>query len=315
VSTEVAARFYLDGRPSVEETFGRLARIISGWPQATGEWRGFKVTEGGRDNVVTKSEGVLSTEELVARAAGRAGDERLASARTSFRCWRFRDGEATPGHVVLLLEVWGETFARGMGQDLRLSGSAGLTIVNAGPFCAVVEAEDRGRARAVNERVEENLEAVTGLWLEAIDAVRPRSMKVFTGECLFLPFNAHVVYHRDDAEVVADLHVIGEAWERGVPAQGAPPLRRHDPQAHAPTFHHGRPDEMRERLWRGLRERVSRIARATPAMVERVRTSGRFDTYAMPVGTAVLDYPHPLNAFVDRFYLEILDEVTPAVRP
>ena len=61
-----------------------------------------------------------------------------------------------------------------------------------------------------------------------------------------------------------------------------------------------------EQLWQALDALLPRRTALTADTVRDVLAGGRFDTYTMPVGVTVLEYPDFLNAFLDRLYLEVL---------
>jgi hypothetical protein len=63
---------------------------------------------------------------------------------------------------------------------------------------------------------------------------------------------------------------------------------------------------MRAELQQKLGQFMDRHRDVTKDDVQRALQSNRFDNYTMPAGAMVLEYPHLLNAFVDRFYLEVL---------
>jgi hypothetical protein len=132
-------------------------------------------------------------------------------------------------------------------------------------------------------------------------------MKVFTDQGLYLPFNAHVAYYREESAVLEDLQLIADVWERGLPAHNIAPLRQKCPDDMGPAFHHWRPPEQRERLWNELN--VLLPPKTLPAVrdIRAVVSSGHFDSYEMPSGVTLLDYPHYINAFLTNSYLEIYE--------
>src|SRR5205823_1594191 len=125
------------------------------------EWQGFNVVDANR-RVVHETDEPVSADRVISMAAGFDDAGQKLSSYTSFRCWRFRGDKPEAGQIVATVEAWGEDYGRARGEDLRLFGSAAFTITNVGPFNAIVDREGP-QVDEINARVEENLEALTGL--------------------------------------------------------------------------------------------------------------------------------------------------------
>jgi hypothetical protein len=103
--------------------------------------------------------------------------------------------------------------------------------------------------------------------------------------------------------------LIADVWRHGLSGQQVPPLGEIG-DGRSIAFHWWRSDEARHRLATKLGGRIERAAAVTTDDVGRILASGRFDTYTAPSGFVVLDFPHFLNAFLDRLFVELLDERT-----
>ena len=57
-----------------------------------------------------------------------------------------------------------------------------------------------------------------------------------------------------------------------------------------------------------LGDRIHRVAAITTEDIRRTLAGGEFDNYNMPRGFTLLEFPHFLNAFIDRFFLRLLDD-------
>jgi len=57
-----------------------------------------------------------------------------------------------------------------------------------------------------------------------------------------------------------------------------------------------------------LGDRIHRVAAISTEDVRQTLAGGEFDNYSMPRGFTLLEFPHFLNAFIDRFFLRLLDE-------
>lgn len=159
-------------------------------------------------------------------------------------------------------------------------------------------------------RVEENLEELTDVLFAQVQALRPDSMKVYTDDGLYLPFNAHLAYYGSPAAVLDDLALLADAWEHGLPGYSTPPLKAWRPGEGGGDFHSWRDEQQQAALWRALGEALPAGGRVTAEHVEWVYRHGSFSTYAVEAGDtqgkAVLNYPDFLDGFVDGFFLEVL---------
>jgi hypothetical protein len=86
-----------------------------------------------------------------------------------------------------------------------------------------------------------------------------------------------------------------------------PPFTEYNPKGHSDALHEWRNEVRKKALWHRLDAAISRAPRVSVELVSDALKSGRFDTYTKPRGTVILEYPHFVNAFVDPFYLSLLE--------
>jgi hypothetical protein len=306
MSTEITVRFYLDSDDLVAgDSLCRIVRAFSDWPQATGRYSGLKVSGGNRQNVVFRHDGDLDADGICRFAEGRHHATELLSTRSSFKCWRFVNGNPVAGSVGVWLEAWGIDWTVRNHEHRGVGGDAALSIFDCGPFCALIDTKDSHRA-AVNAQIEENLDTLMSLIFRLIEVLEPRSVKVFTDLGLYLPFNAHVLYAQDESVVLDDLALIARVWEEGLPAHGIGPIRTCRSAEMDTVFHSWRSSAQRECVRAQLDRYITKYGTRSFSDVRRVLATGRFDSYTMPRGVTILEYPHFINAFVHRFYLDVL---------
>jgi hypothetical protein len=309
MATEITARLYFDAEPAPARVFSQLIEAVSAWREGNAPWQGLRVHAGARREVVFRDDAPLDTAALAALAARFGETSQQLSTRTSYDCWRFQGRTPVAGSSLAWVEAWGDEYGRDRGEDVRrIWGSATFTISDCGPYCAIIDAQDPAAAavnEAVNERVEDNLDRLTKLIFRIVEAVEPASLKVFTDQGAFLPFNAHLAYYASEARVLEDVRLIAELWQTGLPRHQLPALEDIT-DGHSIAFHWWRNDESRRRLAAALGDRIQRAPGLTTEDVQRVLASGKFDSYSAPRGFVLLDYPHFMNAFLDRFFLELL---------
>jgi hypothetical protein len=307
MSTEIVVRFYFgESPPEMDDLLCRIARVFSEWPQASGAFSPLRDVGAGPRSSPGRRPDSLSVEQLCHSVTGRRNPAELLSTTSSFNCWRFQNGRAEPGSVGLWLEAWGDAWVRDHHEDERIGGRAALSIFDCGPFNALIGRPEIENLNEINSRVAENLDALTGLLFRLVEALNPRAMKVFTDQGLYLPFNAHMSYFRDESVIVDDLFFISEIWAKGLPEHHIAPVREARKEDMRPVFHGWRTPEQRENLWRRIDALLPRLESLSAEDARGAISGNRLDRFDMPTGMTVLDYPYYLNAFVDRIYTDAL---------
>ena len=306
MATEITTRLYFDAEPAPSRLFAQLVEAVASWHDENPRWQGLRVTSGPQRAMIYRDDSLLETQGLISAAARFEERSQQISSRTSFPCWRFQGRKADLGSSLAWVEAWGDDYGRSHGEDVRrVWGSASFTIADCGPYCAVMDSTDAAAA-AVNERVEENLDRLTKLMFRIVETCQPASLKVFTDQGAFLPFNAHLAYYASEDRLLQDARLIADVWRHGLPGHQLSALED-IADGRSIAFHWWRSDEARRRLMRALGARISRVEAIEVADVQRTLASGEFDNYSMSPGFMLLEFPHFLNAFLDRFFLRLLD--------
>ncbi len=311
MATELDMRFWTTEHLGVDATFMHLIAAASSWSPLIDQWQGIKIVEHTIHNGVRTINEPLSSVAL--RQIVRGYDRptyRIVTGR-GFTCWRFAGLQATPGCLRVQLESWGTTYAQRHGRDIRMEGDAAVSIQHVGPYCMLLDADATPAVQAVNQRVEENLTALTDLLFRCIETLHPSAVKVFVDAADYLPFNAHVAYYGSEDVIINDIAFISEVWEHGLPAYRIPPLKQVEPGTSDTVFHPWRSVTARQILKQQLALGLPQVPHVTPTAIQHVLGSGAFDTYTLPRGVMVLEYPDFMNAFIDRFYLAVLNTHTP----
>lgn len=301
MSAGLTIRLYFATASSVER-FQALVQALDASPLASRVWTGVDVTARAPMNYRLQRTGEMIADAVGAQAAAAGlGDDECLGSYTSLRCWRRGERGMEEGSVVAYVDVWGDTYGRINDEDLRMGGNAAVTLSHVGPFTADITGGDA----AYNEKVEENLANLTDLVMHLVTAMEPEATRVFDDQGLRLPFNAHAAYFRRPESVLEDLALLRDVWSHGLPAHRVAPLASYDGGAQEAALHLGRTPEMRRELW----ERLSAALAHRPTVddVRAIVASGRFDTLTQDESFVVLEYPHFVNAFVSRFYLEVLE--------
>lgn len=301
MATDLSIRFSF-ASPASPDRFAALVQAVEGSAMARHAWKGFDVVTRrplqyrSRHADAVTAEGVCAA----ARATALGSDESMAS-QTSLRCWRRDGADMVESAVVAFVEAWGDDFGRRNGEHLRMTGRAAITLSHAGPFVADITDADA----KYNDKVEANLEDLTALMIHLTNTLEPEWMKVFDDDGLYLPVNAHAAYFRNPEVVLGDIELLRDVWAAGLPLHRVEPLRTYAGGSQDGALHLGRTPDQRRALWERASAALAHVA--TVDDVQAIVASGRFDTLTKDDSFIVLEYPHYVNAFVDRFYLEILE--------
>lgn len=307
MSTELVVRIWADDTDGVSpgERLLQSIDVVESRSNGAHEWKGLVICDASSRELL-RSPGALSRAAIAKIVAEHPSPALHFSTRTTVSCWRFKGLEASREFVPLWVESWGRAYATSGGRDWDVEGDATLALGDVGPYCALVDGTDAPGVQQVNERVEENLEQLLDLVLDTANALQPSSMKGFSALALYHPLNAHFTFFRDVFALDRDLRFIRRLWEAGLPGYRTPPLRESQSELDRMAFHPWRDDNRQRALVARLASAVGHI-RPLGNMDMAGRWSDRFDYFEGAAGRLVLEYPHFMNAFVDDFYLELMD--------
>ncbi|MEQ1569294.1 MAG: hypothetical protein ABMA64_26895 [Myxococcota bacterium] len=300
MSTTISIRVWWSDQPSPTEATARLTEALA--PSMARPWGDASV----RDSQlrVLHSFPLGADPGAVLRAddtATRNGFSVRIATTSSASCWRFAPGRPPAREGVALTAVgWDAAWLQQARFDRRVEGDGAVLVDPVGPFCALL---DEG-SEAVNEKIEQNLEALIG-WVQAL-ALHPKATRIGVGTDAGdpIPVNWHLAWYPSAEALAEDAAYVRELARSGLAAYQIPPLASRDAADSPTTLHGWRSSEQRAALAERLGERLGATS-PTAERVTEVLRSGRFDWMEGP-GILALDYPHPFNAFLDRLYLEIL---------
>lgn len=284
---------------SASDRLTALVGAMDGWPSLHGPWHRFIERDERYKAVGVSTQGTMDSAELLG-LLGQAGASRHVSTGAVYCCQRFSGDHVSSGSIPLSLSSWPAGYMR---RDRRLDGDAALVFDTVGPFCALLKPDAPPQ---VNKSVEKNLENLFELLLHLVEELSPKSVKAYTDVGTMIPINAHIAYFRDESDVLADLSLLQLLWNEGFASYNIPPLASLEPTAAQIDLHSWRSPAQRDRLYRALAELIQSTDRVTEDDVRAALAGGRHDFFQGRQGWMVLEYPHAFNAFLDRFYLDVL---------
>jgi hypothetical protein len=308
MSQPIDLRIYLSPPASdARSIFLSLIDAVSAWGLGIEEWQELRIAQGSNENVVHQIKGPLSV-SLLKRSveAYVSTSNTIFSSGLGFQCWRFTSGRPLEGFLRLGIESWDADTQRVVMGRPWLEGAARLLISNVGPYRATLDPKLVKNVHELNHRVEENIEGFMQLVFQVAKHIKPHSMKAFLDAGSFLPFNAHVVFYRDEQSVLADLQQLRHVWEMGIPEYKLPSFEVFDPHAHHWAFSELRLPEAQRELWRQMSSLLRFTDKVTETIVVSTIRSNDFDVYRIDEGIVVLTFPYCFNAFLDPFFVTLL---------
>ncbi|MGB1252492.1 MAG: hypothetical protein ACPG8W_17890 [Candidatus Promineifilaceae bacterium] len=309
MGTNIDARIWVSDGLKPNERFIKLVECVAKWPQVDAVWTGIRIIDRTPAHVILKHYDALDTDSLKTLVAAHDGAGHHISITIRFRCWRFVKGEPKSGYAHLRLASWGEEYVSAMGRDYRFEGNASISIIRAGPYVALLDSYRGPVDRvAVNEKVEENLAQWTELLFMLIDSIRPKTVKVYTDSGEFININAHMAYFRSAQDVLDDFSFLDELWQTGSPTHRLPPLNAMPAKKAQFVYHPWRSKSQQSEVDNRLRKLIPNVRKLNATHIENALASQFLDYYTIPTGFLLLEYPHTFNAFLDRFYLYVLEQ-------
>jgi len=309
MSTNIEVKFFFNENYDPNEIFSQLLRTISDWDSIVDPWQYFCVEEYEPFNYIQNIPKKIPSYKKIDTIINQYdGLHHRYSASIPFNCWRFNNYSAEEGYLILDLRSWGPTFHTLKVGDLRLEGSASLTISTPGPFCALLSTDSV--SKIVNHYVEENLDKITQLFFLIVESLSPNSIKVFVDSGLFLPFNTHFAYYKDDLSIITDIKLIKDIWDGNLPQyESIASLKEYNSNVHDYCFHTWREEEQRKKIWYKISSALQNSKKDTKKnILNKVIKSEIFDFYKMKNGICILDYPYFFNNFLDNFYIWVMEE-------
>ncbi len=296
MTTELQIRIWMD--TDAKEGFLQLVEALAAWPVAEAKFRGLELCDP-QFQIVRELSAAMTPHALREGFRGMDADELRFSTAQVLPAWRFNGSTPEDGQVRMGIEGWGSRWRE---RDRRIEGDLGLWFQSAGPFLALLNESEA--AQRVNTLVEENVEMLLDLAQHVIRSMAPQRMTAWTSAGLSLPVNAHFSWFKERALILEDFSWMRTLWLKGLPMYNIGPLQDWQTAHDRLPLHSWRSDVQRRRLWEQLAIGLERDA--TLEAVNNVLMSGKFDFYDLDQGIFLLNYPHPLNGFIDDFYIAVL---------
>tara|TARA_R110002111_G_scaffold1009_3_gene7269 strand:- start:193 stop:1233 length:1041 start_codon:yes stop_codon:yes gene_type:complete len=235
--------------------------------------------------------------------------------------WRISEESNRPekSPVQLYATAWDKGHYRGNG--FRYNGHAQLFISPANSYFMRLDQGDLLQPDVnyaqYNECVKKNLDILRDILALVIEAVDPLSVKIFTDNGTYLPYNSHATYFANPEAFINDLHMINDYWIGNFDPyfQGEPrPFKDCDPIKHKFKFSEMRPEEQRIELWEMYDDYLQMLDLVTPEVVnlawdvEQSTEEGGLDIQRTDNGGAfVFGSKDFFNSYVSDIYLYALE--------
>jgi hypothetical protein len=289
------------------DNFSELIDAIENWGMRSDSWAKFKVASNWPHDDTLEVAGPLSADGILRYASNRTATTEFLSAWAPIKCRRWQNGRSSDESAILDVRAWGDDVAWLNCVDARIEGNAEISINPSSPYIARI-GDVSERAEAYNQGVSENLSSLGDLLISVAERMRIRWFKVFLGEGMKVPFNSHCTYYASHDDVIADLQLIREIWNEGIPGEGGvPPLSHYDAHQHAVVLCPLRSVEQRQGYWSELSKGIEYVDRITPEVIEQTLALTSDNVKRIGGGFVIFNYPYYMNSLVGDFYVDLLE--------
>ena len=299
------ARFYFRDARLPGDIFCTIVQALSQWKPASGKFEDFDVDRERCLNQVVSLRKELTVEEALHAACGMNDPDFMLHVGTTYRCWWDSENGMEERDSLLFFFAMGVDWEKTSRPDLRMGGQAEI-FFHLAPYNELM-AGTNPRQDEINQYVEKNLISMSDFMLNLAQKLDATSMKIFQGDMLQIPLNAHAAYYRDTQALQDDLRFIAEIWERGLPAYSLGAVKDGNPEDLERVIYR-RDEKWKDRMMNALNALLPIRAMPTAEDVRAVLHSRRHDYCDINEGFAVLDYPFYMNSMLDRFYIDMLKQ-------
>lgn len=222
----------------------------------------------------------------------------------SIPIWRFEGLTPIEGNIMAILSYWGNEYGKTINFDQKIEGTAQLSILSAGPFCAILGGDTN--ADRVNQCVQDNIDLYLNVLQKLISDTEPEMVLTFTDVGEYTLTNAHLAYFQDASTISSHLlQFISQ--NKSVKLQKTGSSFHIEGVKESWFFHNWRSESMRAELKQNLDTAFKMKApRSYEKALEGVLNSGKYDFFDRGSGFIVLNYPYFLNDFLDAFCIDVL---------
>ncbi len=300
MATEIDTRIWTD--ENVIESFIKSLKSIEISIGNPIEWGKLKVAQNAPGNIIHELNELDTLSEIEVFVSNLRDKEELnITLYFSLDVARFVKGKVLEGSVQCAISFWGNQYGRTFNLDQTKEGNGQLSILNVGPYCAVIG--DQRQYTEVNNKVSENIENYIDLLQHIIRNIDPKKVLVFTDAGEYVITNAHLAYFKNNQE----LNKSFDDFVNLLNATGREVLDDNSGKSHW-FLHEWRDLELQQ----SLREKLLLIANKTKTKIdtaEKARTileNGNYDFFEFQDGLLILDYPYTFNSFLDAFVFDVI---------
>jgi hypothetical protein len=297
--------WFKSGAPA--DNFAALVERISECAGCNNDWSKLLVREHTYASEVFRKE-EFTVSKLPSLLSEFQSEAMHYTAYVSFDTWQPSAEGFFKMSLPVYVSAWGDKFGKVFNFDLRLEGNARIAFTDVSPFCVFINPETESALEA-NTFVEKNLETYLGL-IETI-SVLPHVNKIlaFTDLCDYLLHNSNLAYFKN-VEVLKSSLVEYVGFLKSGTTEKPFSLDHFNEDYNDLFFHEWRPLEMKKELLQDLfRVLTSEPQKLTSKNLQSVFETNKFDSLTSGESFIVLEYPHLMNAFNDRFFIELLSTV------
>ncbi len=299
MATELDSRiWYTDSNTNPVNFFFELMDCISQEAFCTQKWQNFTIYAKNPGNDIIEIDKITSKQILMSSIKDiNIIDEIKMSIYVPIKCWRFIGTKAEAAYMMMNVSVWGKDFGKKVGLDLATEGNAQISLLNVGPYCALIE-NDNKAIQEINELVEQNLEKYLNFLLKLVSIIQAKKILTFTDTGKYNILNSHVAYYQNIEQIAQDIISLKQNFLSSKKNSRF-------------TYHSWRDSVQQIQLDHKMQDSLLKMPDLIDHnIIKKVLQQGQYDYFENEQSLLILNLPFYINAFLADFYLAIIEQHT-----
>lgn len=307
MATELDSRLWFS-ESQVSEVFLKLIHIVSENKICSNEWKNLVIKEAVPGKTSFEQTGEVSLGELKKIASNFNTSSTKLTIYVPIECWRFAGLKSEYEHVMMAVSCWGRDYGSNIGFDQEIEGNAQISVLSAGPYCAIENDDGKSELEKVNLHVAENLENLISLFQDISLKASPQKILTFSDAGQYILSNVHMSYFSRYEDIKTSILHFMSIMRDGLVNYNLKPMAKADPAGDSFLFHEWRSVEQRHALKSSLEQVNITGYKVNNEGIRDVLQSGKYDFFDREEDESllVLNYPYFMNAFIADFFVDVI---------
>jgi hypothetical protein len=311
MSLELDIRFWWDEEINPAQGIASMLQVFEKWSGGEINWESANVRQHFPVNEIASLGAHPSASRLLEALKRHDSSDLKINVYGSFPCWRFSEGEPISGAIPVAIACWGKDYGKKMEDwDTSMQGHAQFCLLNSRPFFGVLHSDTQEFPfHDLNAKIQENLDSLLQLLQIFISDLHPLQWLAFSDDgSTYLPIHAHAGWFATQHQLLQVANIFMDILKRGDARNGIPPIASLSVPSLRDYLNSMLPKDRSMELFQRMKAIAAMQASANEGGLQRLLDSKKFDYFDYQSGLILLDFPFFLNAFLDEFFLALLEE-------